>query len=227
MKSKRQMGEVIINVDDYEFFSTSSSTYLCRICHDEEFESCKNLEAPCACSGTVKYAHRDCIQRWCNEKGNTICEICLQKFEPAYTAPPPKKVHLVDHNTAAIIRGSVEADVENGRERVESDSEEEREMLVRRSQSSECSQAADRSASFCRTIALIFTILLMMRHLLEVLNGGARNYPFTLPTLIIIKATGILLPMYIILLLISRIQIIIRHHYLDSEDRLSNSDQDN
>ncbi|KAF3629936.1 putative GTP-binding protein SAR1A-like [Capsicum annuum] len=171
MKSKRQMGEVIIYVDDYEFFSTSSSTYLCRICHDEEFESCKNLEAPCACSGTVK------------------------KFEPAYTAPPPKKVHLVDHNTAAIIRGSVEADVENGRERVESDSEEEREMLVRRSQYSECSQAADRSASFCRTIALIFTILLMMRHLLEVLNGGARNYPFTLPT--------------------------------DSEDRLSNSDQDN
>lgn len=51
-KSKIKMGEVIIYVDDYEFFS--SSTYLCRICHDEEFESCKKLEAPCACSGTVK-----------------------------------------------------------------------------------------------------------------------------------------------------------------------------
>lgn len=25
-----------------------------------------------------QFAHRDCIQRWCNEKGNTICEICLQ-----------------------------------------------------------------------------------------------------------------------------------------------------
>ncbi|TMW92307.1 hypothetical protein EJD97_013220 [Solanum chilense] len=224
------MGEVIIYVDDYEFFS--SSTYLCRICHDEEFESCKKLEAPCACSGTVKFAHRDCIQKWCNEKGNTICEICLQKFEPGYTAPPPKKkAHLVDNNnnnTAAIIRGTVEADIENGRERVESDSEsEEREMLVRSTQYYECSQAADRSASCCRTIALIFTILLMMRHLLEVMNGGAKNYPFTLPTLLIIKSTGILLPMYIILLLITRIQIIIRHHYLDSEDRLSNSDQDN
>ncbi|XP_060217617.1 uncharacterized protein LOC132644945 [Lycium barbarum] len=224
MKSKTQMGEVIIYVDDYEFFSTS--TYLCRICHDEEFESCKNLEAPCACSGTVKYAHRDCIQRWCNEKGNTICEICLQNFEPGYTAPPPKKkAHLVD-STAAIIRGNVEANIENGRERVESDSEEGIEMLVR-SQYFECSQAADRSASCCRTIALIFTILLMMRHTLEVLNGGARNYPFTLPTLLIIRSTGILLPMYIILLLITRIQIIIRHQYLDSEDRLSNSDQDN
>ncbi|KAK4372432.1 hypothetical protein RND71_007816 [Anisodus tanguticus] len=69
----------------------------------------------------------------------------VTKFEPGYTAPPPKKAHLVD-NTATIIRGSVEADIENGRERVESDSEEGREMLVR-SQYSECSQAADRSAS--------------------------------------------------------------------------------
>ncbi|PNX55963.1 E3 ubiquitin-protein ligase march6, partial [Trifolium pratense] len=49
-----------------------------RICHEEEFESFKSLEAPCACSGTVKFAHRDCIQTWCNEKGNTTCEICLQ-----------------------------------------------------------------------------------------------------------------------------------------------------
>ncbi|XP_009802973.1 uncharacterized protein [Nicotiana sylvestris] len=226
MKSKTQMGEVIIYVDEYKFIS--ASTYLCRICHDEEFESCKNLEAPCACSGTVKFAHRDCIQRWCNEKGNTICEICLQKFEPGYTAPPPKKADLLD-NTAATIRGNAEADIENGRERVvvlESDSEEEGQMLVR-SQYSECSQAADRSASCCRTVALIFTILLMMRHLLEVLNGGPRNYPFTLPTLLIIKSTGILLPMYIIVLLITRIQIIIRQQYMDTEDRLSNSDQDN
>ncbi|XP_050152416.1 uncharacterized protein LOC126627037 [Malus sylvestris] len=38
----------------------------------------KKPEAPCACSGTVKFAHRDCIQRWCNEKGNTTCEICLE-----------------------------------------------------------------------------------------------------------------------------------------------------
>jgi len=26
----------------------------------------------------LQYAHRKCIQRWCNEKGDTICEICLQ-----------------------------------------------------------------------------------------------------------------------------------------------------
>lgn len=27
---------------------------------------------------SIQYAHRDCVQRWCNEKGNTVCEICLQ-----------------------------------------------------------------------------------------------------------------------------------------------------
>jgi hypothetical protein len=29
-------------------------------------------------SSFLQYAHRKCIQRWCNEKGDTICEICLQ-----------------------------------------------------------------------------------------------------------------------------------------------------
>ncbi|XP_021653662.1 uncharacterized protein LOC110644984 isoform X3 [Hevea brasiliensis] len=40
-------------------------------------------------SSHVQYAHRRCVQRWCNEKGNTICEICHQQFTPGYTAPPP------------------------------------------------------------------------------------------------------------------------------------------
>ncbi|RWW83209.1 hypothetical protein BHE74_00008291, partial [Ensete ventricosum] len=36
----------------------------------------------------LQYAHRKCVQRWCNEKGDTVCEICLQQFKPGYTAPP-------------------------------------------------------------------------------------------------------------------------------------------
>ena len=26
----------------------------------------------------LQYAHRGCVQRWCDEKGSTLCEICLQ-----------------------------------------------------------------------------------------------------------------------------------------------------
>ncbi|KAE8665860.1 hypothetical protein F3Y22_tig00112523pilonHSYRG00020 [Hibiscus syriacus] len=53
-------------------------TVECRICQDED--SIENLEAPCSCSGSLKFAHRKCIQRWCNEKGDLICEICHQFF---------------------------------------------------------------------------------------------------------------------------------------------------
>jgi len=35
----------------------------------------------------LQYAHHRCVQRWCNEKGDTICEICLQLLTPNYTAP--------------------------------------------------------------------------------------------------------------------------------------------
>ncbi|KAF3659425.1 putative repressor of RNA polymerase III transcription MAF1 -like protein [Capsicum annuum] len=59
----------------------------CRICQDEDVDS--NMEVPCSCCGSLKYAHRRCVQRWCNEKGDTICEICHQPFRPGYTAPPP------------------------------------------------------------------------------------------------------------------------------------------
>ncbi|CAJ1939347.1 unnamed protein product [Sphenostylis stenocarpa] len=48
----------------------------CRICQEED--QVQAMEAPCSCNGTLKFAHRKCIQRWCNKKGNTICEICNQ-----------------------------------------------------------------------------------------------------------------------------------------------------
>ena len=43
-----KMEEVVLFVDDLHKIS------YCRICHEAEFESCKELEAPCACSGTAK-----------------------------------------------------------------------------------------------------------------------------------------------------------------------------
>ncbi|KAM3292718.1 hypothetical protein ACQJBY_036422 [Aegilops geniculata] len=58
----------------------------CRICQEED--SIKNLEKPCTCNGSLKYAHRACVQRWCNEKGDITCEICHEQYKPGYTAPP-------------------------------------------------------------------------------------------------------------------------------------------
>ncbi|XP_042488264.1 E3 ubiquitin-protein ligase MARCHF11-like isoform X3 [Macadamia integrifolia] len=74
----------------------------CRICQEEDH--IKNLEIPCACSGSLKrqwrwqwqwcleeeeeFAHRKCVQLWCNEKGDITCEICHQTYHPGYIVHP-------------------------------------------------------------------------------------------------------------------------------------------
>ncbi|KAL5990918.1 hypothetical protein ACLOJK_011823 [Asimina triloba] len=81
----------------------------CRICQEEDEEQA--MEAPCACNGTLKwasesfmkgvvkrhlqlcthlFAHRRCIQRWCNKKGDITCEICNQVYSPNYALPPAR-----------------------------------------------------------------------------------------------------------------------------------------
>ncbi|XP_044465750.1 uncharacterized protein LOC123195944 isoform X2 [Mangifera indica] len=60
----------------------------CRICQEED--QVQAMEAPCACNGTLKFAHRKCIQRWCNKKGDITCEICSQVFSPNYSLPPAR-----------------------------------------------------------------------------------------------------------------------------------------
>ncbi|XP_008230768.1 PREDICTED: uncharacterized protein LOC103330006 [Prunus mume] len=68
----------------------------CRICQEEDFMD--KLEAPCHCNGTLKFAHRDCIQRWINKRLSMICEICKQPYQQDYTMvlPPPQDVQAED-----------------------------------------------------------------------------------------------------------------------------------
>ncbi|KAL8191981.1 hypothetical protein R6Q57_028102 [Mikania cordata] len=205
------MTEIRLNIDQQLIYS-ASEIICCRICHEAEFESSKSLEAPCSCSGTVKFAHRDCIQRWCDEKGNTNCEICLQKFEPGYTTPLPKKASQETHVT---IRESLEAS-RTAENLVIIAIADDGESLVER-EYAECSSTADATASLCRTLALIFTLLLLVRHFIGVLIGETGNYPFTLLTLLLIKACGILLPMYIIMRMIDVVHNSITRPYQDSE----------
>uniref|UniRef100_A0A0E0ELX9 RING-CH-type domain-containing protein n=1 Tax=Oryza meridionalis TaxID=40149 RepID=A0A0E0ELX9_9ORYZ len=61
-------------------------TVECRICQEED--NISNLESPCACTGSLKYAHRACVQRWCDEKGDLTCEICHEPYKHGYTALP-------------------------------------------------------------------------------------------------------------------------------------------
>ncbi|KDP28247.1 hypothetical protein JCGZ_14018 [Jatropha curcas] len=210
------MEDVVLLVDEWQ---SNCAVSHCRICHEAEFESCKSLEAPCACSGTVKFAHRDCIQRWCNEKGNTTCEICLQKYEPGYTAPS-KKSQQVD---AMTIRDSVEIP------RREHDPESLGNLAIEEgvtvdSAYSECASAADRSASYCRSLALTFTALLLLKHLFATLTGGTEDYPFTILTILVLRASGILLPMFLVIRTIAAVQKIIKRQYQELDDEEENED---
>ncbi|KAJ0752981.1 putative E3 ubiquitin-protein ligase MARCH [Helianthus annuus] len=68
--------------------SSKTVTRECRICQEEDDEH--ELESPCACNGTLKFAHRKCIQKWCNKKGDITCEICNQIYSPDYALPPAR-----------------------------------------------------------------------------------------------------------------------------------------
>ncbi|KAK0583594.1 hypothetical protein LWI29_038538 [Acer saccharum] len=213
------MGDVVLFVEDLKLNSAFSH---CRICHEEEFESCKSLEAPCACSGTAKFAHRDCIQRWCNEKGNTTCEICLQEYGPGYTAPS-KKSQLIE--AAVTIRDSLQVP------RREHEPQSRRlvaiaEGLAAESHYTECRSAADRTATCCQSLALTFTVLLLLKHMFAVLAGETEQYPFTLVTILFLRATGIILPMFILIRTITAIKNSIQRHYQDLDDDSSNSDEE-
>lgn len=59
----------------------------CRICLEEDLVG--NLEQPCSCSGTLRHAHKACLQKWVTEKGDLKCEICGVTYTGNYVVPPP------------------------------------------------------------------------------------------------------------------------------------------
>ncbi|KAL1208274.1 putative E3 ubiquitin ligase SUD1 [Cardamine amara subsp. amara] len=162
------------------------SMVLCRICHDEDLDS--NMETPCSCSGSLKYAHRRCVQRWCNEKGDTTCEICHQEFKPDYTAPAPllELGHVPLH-----FRGNW------GISR-----REHRFITVVPADSTFLDQQYPLSSttSFicCRSLVLIFMALLILRHTLPLLLTGSNLHVFPLFTLLFLRVVGIMLPIYVV-----------------------------
>ncbi|XP_022890530.1 uncharacterized protein LOC111405738 isoform X2 [Olea europaea var. sylvestris] len=93
--------------------------------------------------------------------------------------------------------------------------------------SQECNSASHTSAaSYCRSMAVTFTFLLLMRHSLGVLTAETGDYPFSLFTLLIVKASGILLPMYILIQLINKIQSSLKQHDQSSDNVEFSSDDE-
>nr|GLL19286.1 uncharacterized protein LOC109168414 isoform X2 [Ipomoea trifida] len=176
---------------DIDVGSSPRKLVECRICHDEDEDI--NMEIPCSCRGSLKYVHRRCAQRWCNEKGNTICEICHQQFKPGFTAPPPLfhcggiPLNLREnwyisgrdlHNPQFITVVSTEHNFMDP-------------------EYDEYSGYTPRSLICCRVVAIVFMLLLILRHTLPIIIYGAGDYSITLFTLLVLRAIGILLPIYV------------------------------
>ncbi|KAJ8563208.1 hypothetical protein K7X08_031660 [Anisodus acutangulus] len=175
-------------------------TVECRICQEED--SLKNLEIPCRCSGSLKYAHRKCVQRWCDEKGDITCEICHQSYQPGYTAPPPPPQ---TDDTAIDIRawtvGGTQVDLHDPRLLAMAAAE-------RRLLEADYDEYADSSASgaaFCRSAALILMALLLLRHAIGNADEDEDDVS-TFFSLFLLRAAGFLLPCYIIAWAISILQ---------------------
>ncbi|GAA0168757.1 ubiquitin-protein ligase [Lithospermum erythrorhizon] len=184
----------------------------CRICQDEDFDS--NMETPCSCCGSLKYAHRRCVQKWCNEKGDTVCEICHQQFRPDYTAPPPIfRLGGIPVN----LRGNwgiVRRDLNNPR--LISMLSTDRNYIDH-----EYAVSTSRSVICCRTIIMIFMVLLVWRHSLPVIVNRAGHYSFSFLMLSLLRISWIILPIFMIVKAVSA-----RLHHRQQQASLSISPPD-
>ncbi|CAN4081273.1 unnamed protein product [Withania somnifera] len=167
----------------------------CRICQEED--SLDKLESPCACSGSLKFTHRTCVQHWCNEKGNITCEICHQQYQPGYTVPPGTVAEetIIDIGGGWQISGTP------------LDLHDPRVLAIAEAEYEDYNSANASGAAFCRSAALILMALLLLRHALRMTDMDAGDEdPTAFFSLFLLRAVGFLLPCYIMLWAISILQ---------------------
>ena len=67
------------NLAESSAVSTVSIGEMCKICHCG-VEASASLIAPCYCSGSLKYVHQECLQRWIKSSDIKRCELCKYPF---------------------------------------------------------------------------------------------------------------------------------------------------
>ncbi|KAL9238322.1 hypothetical protein vseg_012757 [Gypsophila vaccaria] len=66
---------------------------VCRICRNPG-DADNPLRYPCACSGSIKFVHQDCLLQWLNHSHNRQCEVCKHAFafSPVYAEDAPSRL---------------------------------------------------------------------------------------------------------------------------------------
>ncbi|XP_055805034.1 uncharacterized protein LOC129873872 [Solanum dulcamara] len=198
--------------------SASRKMEECRICHDGDDDS--NMEVPCSCRGTLKYAHRKCVQRWCNEKGDIICEICRQNFMPYYTAPAPLFGRFLMNMRGNWDISMGRVDYPHFAALVSADHN------FLDYESDEYSTSYPRSLICCRIVAITFVLLLMLRTMLPIIFGVVGDKSVTLVMLLVLKAFGMVVAVYVLVKAFTAVQ-----HWRHQQDlhhpQIASSDEEN
>ncbi|KAJ6829981.1 putative E3 ubiquitin ligase SUD1 [Iris pallida] len=66
---------------------------VCRICRNPG-EPDNPLRYPCACSGSIKFVHQDCLLQWLNHSNARHCAVCKHAFafSPVYAENAPARL---------------------------------------------------------------------------------------------------------------------------------------
>eukprot|EP00878_Enallax_costatus_P004760 GHUV01005010.1.p1 GENE.GHUV01005010.1~~GHUV01005010.1.p1 ORF type:complete len:339 (+),score=75.36 GHUV01005010.1:493-1509(+) len=94
--------------------TTSQHARECRICLAAD--NPEDLVQPCSCTGSVQYAHMDCLKSWVQERANLQCELCgkqyrdeiKQQLEPLLAGRRPRRsrsrtVRVVNANGETVL----------------------------------------------------------------------------------------------------------------------------
>ncbi|WAQ97082.1 MARH8-like protein [Mya arenaria] len=62
--------------------SSLSNMDMCRICQCDSCEIQKEspLISPCLCSGSLKFVHQACLQKWIKSSDKLTCELCMYEY---------------------------------------------------------------------------------------------------------------------------------------------------
>ncbi|KAE8776302.1 putative E3 ubiquitin ligase SUD1 [Hordeum vulgare] len=66
---------------------------VCRICRNRGDDE-HPLRYPCACSGSIKFVHQDCLLQWLDHSNSRQCEVCKHafSFSPVYAQNAPSRL---------------------------------------------------------------------------------------------------------------------------------------
>lgn len=86
--------------------SITSTGVRCRYCLNNENETLRqdfldtgelltnDLISPCLCSGSAKYVHKSCLERWLTMKNTNECEVCKTVYQTKWIQRPMCSVRM-------------------------------------------------------------------------------------------------------------------------------------